>query len=101
MALPQMADAARPWMLPSETMFAGSGNEWVTVDDAISRDLYYFEHPGQDWQHIATAPDGSAAQVENRAIGQLRQTFDLGIKKKGTYKIDIFTEILHINRETR
>src|SRR3546814_13818298 len=75
-------------------MFAGAGNEWVTVDAAISSDLYYFDLPGQDWQPIATAPDGSAAQVENRAIGKLRQTFDLGIKTKGTYKIAIVTEML-------
>src|SRR3546814_16217453 len=94
MALPQMADAARPWMLPSETMFAGSGNEWVTVDAAISSDLYYFDHPGQDWQPIATATDGSAAQGANRAIGKLRQTFALGIKTKGTNKITTTTEIL-------
>ena len=94
MALPQMAGAARPWMLPSETMFAGSGNEWVTVDAAISSDLYYFDHPGQDWQPVVTAPDGSAVQVENRSVGKLRQTFDLGIKTKGTYKIAIVNEML-------
>lgn len=92
--LPQMAGAARPWMLPSETMFAGSGNEWLTVDAAISSDLYYFDHPGQDWQPVVTAPDGSTAQVENRTIGKLRQTFDLGIKAKGTYKIAITNEML-------
>lgn len=92
--LPQMAGAARPWMLPSETMFAGSGNEWLTVDAAISSDLYYFDHPGQDWQPVVTAPDGSTAQVENRTIGKLRQTFDLSIKTKGTYKIAITNEML-------
>src|SRR3546814_17651736 len=31
MALPQMADAARPWMLPSEPMFAGSGHDRKSV----------------------------------------------------------------------
>lgn len=93
-ALPQMAGAARPWMLPSETMFAGSGNEWLTVDAAISSDLYYFDHPGQDWQPVVTAPDGSTVPVENRAVGKLRQTFDLGIKAKGTYKIAVTNEML-------
>lgn len=94
LAIPQMAGAARPWMLPSETMFAGSGNEWLTVDAAISSDLYYFDHPGQDWQPVVTAPDGSTTQVENRSVGKLRQTFDLGIKAKGTYKIAIVNEML-------
>jgi hypothetical protein len=93
-ALPQMAGAARPWMLPSETMFAGSGNEWLTVDAAISSDLYYFDHPGQDWQPVVIAPDDSIVPVENRAVGKLRQTFDLGIKAKGTYKIAITNEML-------
>ncbi|WP_176590125.1 DUF4198 domain-containing protein [Sphingobium sp. EM0848] len=94
MAMPQMVGAARPWMLPSETMFAGSGNEWLTVDAAISSDLYYFDHPGQNWQPVVTAPDGSTTQVENRTVGKLRQTFDLGIKAKGTYKIAIVNETL-------
>ncbi|WP_037450263.1 DUF4198 domain-containing protein [Sphingobium chlorophenolicum] len=93
-AVPQMAGAARPWLLPSETMFAGSGNEWLTVDAAISSDLYYFDHPGQDWQPVVTAPDGSTAQVENRSVGKLRQTFDLGIKAKGTYRIAVVNEML-------
>jgi hypothetical protein len=93
-ALPQMAGAARPWMLPSETMFAGSGNEWLTVDAAISSDLYYFDHPGQDWQPVVTAPDGSSAPVENRTVGKLRQTFDLGIRAKGTYRIAVANEML-------
>ncbi|KKW92287.1 DUF4198 domain-containing protein [Sphingobium chungbukense] len=92
--VPQMAGAARPWLLPSETMFAGSGNEWLTVDAAISSDLYYFDHPGQDWQPVVTAPDGSTAAIENRAVGKLRQTFDLGIKAKGTYKIAVVNEML-------
>lgn len=94
LAIPQMAGAARPWMLPSETMFSGSGNEWLTVDAAISSDLYYFDHPGQDWQPVVTAPDGSSMPVENRSVGKLRQTFDLGIKAKGTYKIAIVNEML-------
>lgn len=94
LAAPQMAGAARPWMLPSETMFSGSGNEWLTVDAAVSTDLYYFDHPGQDWQPVVTAPDGSSAQVENRSVGKLRETFDLGIKARGTYKIAISNEML-------
>lgn len=88
-AAPQMAGAARPWMLPSETMFTGNGNEWLTVDAAISTDLFYFDHPGQNWEPVVTAPDGSSKPVENRSIGKLRQTFDVPVTVKGTYKVAI------------
>jgi hypothetical protein len=90
LALPTMASAApRPWMLPSETMFAGTGNEWLTVDAAISSDLFFFDHPGQNWEPVITAPDGSSVQAENRAVGKLRETFDVPVTAKGTYKIAI------------
>lgn len=87
--MPQMAGAARQWVLPSETMFVGGGNEWLTVDAAVSTDLFYVDHPGQDWQPVVTAPDGSTVAVENRTVGKLRETFDVPIAKKGTYKIAI------------
>ncbi len=90
LALPSTAGAApRPWMLPSETMFAGTGNEWLTVDAAISTDLFYFDHPGQDWEPVVTAPDGSIVPAENRSVGKLRETFDVPVKAKGSYKIAI------------
>ncbi|WP_298398339.1 DUF4198 domain-containing protein [Sphingobium sp.] len=88
--LPAVAQAApRPWMLPSETMFAGTGNEWLTVDAAISSDLFYFDHPGQNWEPVITAPDGSSVTAENRTVGKLRETFDVPVTAKGSYKIAI------------
>lgn len=93
LALPQAAGAApRPWLLPSETTFTGSGDEWVTVDAAISTDLYYPDHPGQDWRPVATAPDGSSVEVENLTKGKLRETFDLHVTKRGTWKIAVASE---------
>jgi hypothetical protein len=91
---PQMAGAVRQWMLPSETMFSGSGNEWLTVDAAISDDLFYVNHPGQDWQPVVTAPDGSTVDVINRTVGKLRQTFDVPITQKGTYRIAATTDMV-------
>jgi hypothetical protein len=92
--IPQTAGAVRQWMLPSETMFMGSGNEWLTVDLAISDDLFYVNHPGQDWNAVVTAPDGSIVPVENRMVGKLRQTFDVPIKAKGTYKVAVTTDMV-------
>ena len=38
-----LAQAHRQWMLPSATSLSGT-ESWVTVDAAISNDLFYFEH---------------------------------------------------------
>lgn len=86
------AAAPRSWMLPSETMLVGSGNEWITVDAALSTDLYYYDHAAQNWEPVAVAPDGSNVAVENRAKGRLRQTFDLHVVQRGTYKLAIVSE---------
>jgi hypothetical protein len=92
MAVPQAALAVRPWLLPSETMFAGSGNEWLTIDAAISDDLFYPNHPGQPWEPVVTAPDGTQTAVENRTVGKLRTTFDVPVTQKGTYKIAVLND---------
>ena len=89
MVVPQVAAAApRSWLLPSATNFNG-GDAWVTVDAALSTDLYYPDHPGQPWTPIATAPDGSNVQVENLSKGKLRLTFDLHLTTQGTYKLAV------------
>lgn len=41
--LPLSAQAHRAWMLPSSTVLSGE-EPWVTVDAAVSNDLFYFEH---------------------------------------------------------
>lgn len=41
--LPLSAQAHRAWMLPSSTLLSGE-DPWVTVDAAVSNDLFYFEH---------------------------------------------------------
>lgn len=91
LAAPQLAGAApRTWLLPSDTNFNGSGdNIWVTVDAAMSTDLYYPDHNAQAWVPVATAPDGSTVQVDNVNKGKLRLNFDLHLVQQGTYKLAI------------
>lgn len=90
---PTAASAApRSWMLPSETLFTGSGDEWLTVDAALSTDLYYYDHPAQNWQPVVVAPDGTTGGVENFAKAKQRLTFDVHIVQRGTYKVSIFNE---------
>ncbi|MGV3770161.1 MAG: DUF4198 domain-containing protein [Sphingobium phenoxybenzoativorans] len=85
-ALPTIA-SARLWLLPSETMFAGNGDEWVTVDFANSTDLFYFDHPAPQMEPVIFAPDGTQVQAENKGKGRFRATFDIHLTQKGTYKV--------------
>ncbi|WP_175624475.1 MULTISPECIES: DUF4198 domain-containing protein [Oxalobacteraceae] len=91
-ALPMAAHAHRAWMLPSATVL--SGNEpWVTVDAAVSNDLFYFEHNALRLDGLAViAPDGSAAAVENKSTGKYRSTFDVKLAQKGTYKLTMVND---------
>ncbi|HMO74853.1 MAG TPA: DUF4198 domain-containing protein [Sphingopyxis sp.] len=81
------ASAHRQWMLPSSTVLSGD-DVWVTVDAAVSNDLFYFEHQPLRLDAVkAWAPDGSEATLENKATGRYRSTFDVHLTKKGTWKI--------------
>src|SRR5690554_7536764 len=43
LCLPLSANAHRAWMLPSATVLSGE-EPWITVDAAVSNDIFYFEH---------------------------------------------------------
>jgi uncharacterized GH25 family protein len=84
--MPLAAHAHRQWLLPSATVLSGS-DPWVTVDAAVSNDLFYFEHVPLRLDNLAvTAPDGAAAKVENASTGRYRSTFDVHLIQPGTYK---------------
>jgi uncharacterized GH25 family protein len=79
--------AHRQWMLPSQTTFSADDN-WVTVDAAVSNDLFYFEHrPGSIDNVKAWAPDGTEVPLEHKGAGQFRNSFDVHLTKKGTYRV--------------
>ncbi len=81
------AQAHRQWMMPSATTLSGA-DSWVTVDAAVSNDLFYFEHfPMRTDDIKATAPDGSEVKIENASTGRYRSTFDVHLTKPGTYRI--------------
>jgi hypothetical protein len=86
-ALASPASAHRAWLLPSTTTLAGT-SEFVTVDAAISNDLFYPDHfPMNPEQVTVWTPDGSEGKLENPATGRYRSTFDVKIDKPGTWKI--------------
>ena len=87
MTLPLAAHAHKMWMVPSATNVSGA-DPWVTVDAAVSNDLFYADHmPVQTDRVVVTAPDGQAAKVENAFTGQYRSVFDVHLTQPGTYKI--------------
>src|SRR3546814_432474 len=93
------ASAHRQWMLPSATVLSGD-DVWVTVDAAISNDLFYFEHHPKRLDSVkAWAPDGSEAPIENQATGRYRSTFDVHLTQKGTWRIASLSEgLMEIGR---
>lgn len=85
-AIPVTVQAHRQWMLPSMTVVSGEGSDvWVTVDAAVSNDLFYFEHQPLRVEPQVMLPDGSAGDVKNKATGRYRTTFDVQIGQRGTY----------------
>ena len=81
------ASAHRGWMVPSATVFSGTGS-YVTVDAASSNDLFFADHRPASLNAIKVwAPDGSEGGIENGATGATRSTFDVKLDKPGTWKI--------------
>lgn len=88
------AQAHRQWMLPSSTVLSGD-DAWVTVDAAVSNDLFYLEHQPLRLDAMkAWAPDGSEAPIANKATGRYRSTFDVHLTQKGTWRIASVADML-------
>lgn len=85
--LPFTASAHKAWLQPSQTVIAGN-NPWITVDAAVSNDLFYFNHvPLRLDNLVITAPDGTTVQPQNSATGKYRSVFDVELKQQGTYRL--------------
>ncbi len=86
------AHAHRGWMLPSATVLSGA-EPWVTVDAAISNDVFFFEHHPMRLDNLAVfAPDGAPVKAENQSTGRYRSTFDVKLSQVGTYKIAMVSD---------
>lgn len=93
-ALPFTASAHKAWLLPSQTVIAGN-DAWITVDAAVSNDLFYFNHvPLRLDSLLVTAPDGSKTAVRNAATGKYRSVFDVELAQQGTYRIGVLNDTL-------
>ena len=99
LAVPFSAAAHKAWLRPSQTVLAGA-DPWITVDAAVSNDLFYFNHVPIRLDNLAiTAPDGSSVQPQNPATGKYRSVFDVQLKQQGTYRIAVVSEGLFASWE--
>jgi len=95
---PLASHAHKTWLLPSATV--STVDQWVTVDAAVSNDLFYFNHVPLRLDSLAiTAPDGSKVAPENVHTGKYRSVFDLQLKQNGTYKVAILNQGLFATYE--
>lgn len=86
-ALPPAAQAHRQWMIPSASVLSGA-DPWITVDAAVSNDLFVFEHVPMRLDGVTiTAPDGSKVEPKNPSTGKFRSTFDVQLTQQGTYRV--------------
>lgn len=67
--LPLSAHAHRIWMYPSATILSGN-DPWVTIDAAVSNDLFYFEHHPLRIANIGSNAAASDDEVDSPAPAQ-------------------------------
>jgi uncharacterized GH25 family protein len=92
LALPAAVHAHRSWLLPSGTIYSGQ-LPWVSVDAAVSNDIFYYEHNAAGLDNLVViGPDGQPVQAENQAKGRYRSMFDVKLEKQGTYRIALVNE---------
>lgn len=89
LAFPVSAFAHKVWLLPSQTIFSGA-EPLVTVDAAVSNDLFYFNHFPLRLDNLTiTAPDGSTVEAQTQATLRYRSVFDVPLTQEGTYRIAV------------
>ncbi|WP_061289990.1 DUF4198 domain-containing protein [Azotobacter vinelandii] len=67
--LPLSAEAHRTWMLPSSTVLSET-DAWVTVDAAVSNNLFYFDHVPLRLEGIGKPPQPGQAPGQAAAPGK-------------------------------
>lgn len=95
---PFVSHAHKTWLLPSATV--STLDQWITVDAAVSNDLFHFNHVPLRLDTLAiTAPDGSTVAPQNAHTGKYRSVFDVHLKQNGTYKLALVNRGLFASYE--
>lgn len=92
---PSVSEAARAWLLPSQTIVARSGG-WVAVDAAMADDLFSANQGAMQIDNAltVTGPDGAAVTPQNPYKGRSRSSFDLELRQPGTYRIAVADSVV-------
>lgn len=91
------AQAHRQWLLPSSTQIEAK-DAWVTIDAASSEDLFDFDNNALPLDGLQiTAPDGSAIAPESIAKTKFRNSADIKLLQKGTYKVSVVSQNVMAN----
>ena len=87
--VPAVSEAARPWLLPSQTVLARSGG-WVAVDAAMADDLFSVNQGAMPVDTLlVSGPDGQPVAPQNVTKSRSRSSFDLELRQAGTYRIAV------------
>lgn len=86
------AQAHRQWLVPSVSQAEGK-EPWVTIDAAVSEDLFTVDHlPLKLDALTVTTPDGKVQAPEQTYVGKQRASADVKLAKEGTYRIALASE---------
>jgi len=83
---PLVAHAHMLWLLPNATVATGK-EAVVSIDAAISEDLFTFERALKLEQLTITGPGGIKLEAQNRTAARNHESFDLTLPTEGTYRI--------------
>lgn len=99
LSLSTAASAHKPFFVPSSTVLSNL-DEWITVDAAVSDDLFFFNHQPLNLDSLAiVGPDGARVPADNTTKGKVRNTFDVHLVSRGTYRIGTDASFVLANYE--
>ena len=92
--LPLAAQAHMLWLLPNATVVTGK-DAVVSIDAALSEDLFTFERALKLEQLTITGPGGIKLEAQNRSAARNHESFDLTLPATGSYRIsNISTSVM-------
>ncbi|WAC74321.1 DUF4198 domain-containing protein [Roseateles sp. SL47] len=91
--LPLSASAHMVWLLPNTANVTGRDGV-VSVDAAVSEDLFNFERALKLDTLRITGPSGQTLEAENRSSARHRESFDVKLPEEGTYRISNVSQAL-------
>lgn len=84
-----IASAHSPWIMPSGVNWSGQ-QAWVTVDGAVSEELFAIEHQALKLDAMqVTGPGGKVLTLPAVTTTRQRSSVDLNLQESGTYVLSL------------